>query len=81
MTHEDTFDYFNIKDRVMERKFKYEYDQVAEKSAKKEKSNALSRLFRFMQLLCENNNVEMKKFIRLQIDENGQERANSVNFI
>lgn len=34
-----------------------------------------------MQLLCENNNVEMKKFIRLQCDENGQPRANSINFI
>jgi hypothetical protein len=81
MTHEDTYDYFNTKDRVMERKFIYCYDPIAEKVSKREKSNALNRIFRFLQLLCENNNVEMKKFIRLQRDEDGSERPNSINFI
>jgi hypothetical protein len=52
MTHEDTYDYFNTKDRVMERKFIYCYDPIAEKVAKREKSNALNRIFRFLQLLC-----------------------------
>lgn len=35
VTHEDTYDYFNIKDRVMERKFIYCYDPIAEKAAKR----------------------------------------------
>lgn len=52
MTHEDTYDYFNAKERVMERKFIYQYDPIAEKASKREKSNALNRIFRFLQLLC-----------------------------
>lgn len=68
---EDTFDFFNVKERTMERKFLYTYDAVAEKLRKNEKSEILSRTFRFLQLLCENNNFEMKNFLRQQKDKDG----------
>lgn len=38
ITTEDTFDYFNAKERIMERKFLYTYDATAERLRKTEKS-------------------------------------------
>lgn len=49
----------------------YSYDAVAERLRKNEKSEILSRIFRFLQLLCENNNFEMKIFLRQQKDKQG----------
>jgi hypothetical protein len=42
---------------------------------------ALCRIFRFLQLFCENNNVDMKKFLLEQINEDEQKKTNSINFI
>ncbi len=39
------------------------------------------RIFRFIQLLCENNNVEAKNFIRCQVDSDGTKMINAINFI
>lgn len=45
--------------------------------------NALCRIFRFLQLFCENNNINTKNFIRLQInnDEESTQKPNSINLI
>lgn len=42
---------------------------------------ALCRIFRFLQLFCENNNKDMKKFLSLQINEDDSTKPNSINFI
>jgi inositol 1,4,5-triphosphate receptor type 1/inositol 1,4,5-triphosphate receptor type 3 len=41
----------------------------------------LCRFFRVLQLMCENNNVSMKRFIRQQTDEDDSIKLNSINFI
>ena len=42
---------------------------------------ALCRIFRFLQLFCENNNVSMKKFLMTQVNDNGSVKVASMNFI
>lgn len=42
---------------------------------------AMCRLFRFLQLFCESNNVDFKKFLFCQTNEGGHKKTNSVNFI
>jgi inositol 1,4,5-triphosphate receptor type 1/inositol 1,4,5-triphosphate receptor type 3 len=42
---------------------------------------AMCRLFRFLQLFCENNNISMKKFLSTQINPDENKKTNSVNFI
>ena len=37
--------------------------------------------FRMLQLLCENNNFEMKNFLREQRDKDGNVKLNSINFV
>jgi hypothetical protein len=39
------------------------------------------RVFRFLQLLCENNHVDNKKYFLVQKDENDQPKVNSINMI
>lgn len=41
----------------------------------------LRRVFRFLQLLCENDNQEMKKYVFSQTNEQGVVKYMSVNFI
>ena len=41
----------------------------------------MCRLFRFLQLFCESNNVDFKKFLFCQTNEGGHKKTNSVNFI
>ena len=41
----------------------------------------LCRIFRFLQLFCENNNIEMKRFLSTQINDDDGKKTNSVNFI
>lgn len=44
---------------------------------------ALCRIFRFLQLFCENGNIKMKKFLLAQTNdvEGTQKKTNSINFI
>lgn len=42
---------------------------------------ALCRAFRFLQLFCENNNIDMKKFLMKQINEDGEDKVTTINFI
>jgi len=48
-----------------------------------EKSNelALCRIFRFLQLFCENGNNTMKNFLLQQTNVGGDKKTNNVNFI
>lgn len=46
-----------------------------------ENEKALCRIFRFLQLFCENNNKEMKKFLKMQINNDDKNKTNSINFI
>jgi hypothetical protein len=41
----------------------------------------LKRTFRFLQLLCENDNQDLKKYIYSQTNENGIVKYMSINFI
>lgn len=41
----------------------------------------MCRMFRFLQLFCENNNIDMKKFLYEQINLDENRKTNSVNFI
>jgi hypothetical protein len=56
-SHEDTYDYYNVREKVLEKKFGYEIEDRMEAKVKTDNENALVRSFRFMQLFCENNNV------------------------
>jgi len=38
-------------------------------------------MFRFLQLFCENNNIEMKKFIMTQTNNDDTPKINTINFI
>lgn len=79
--HEDTYDYYNVREKVLEKKFGYETVDRMEAKVKADNENALVRCFRFLQLFCENNNVDMKKFLLVQIDESGVKKAKTINFI
>lgn len=52
-----------------------------EAKVKMDNENALVRCFRFLQLFCENNNVDMKKFLLTQTEENGDKKSKTINFI
>jgi inositol 1,4,5-triphosphate receptor type 1/inositol 1,4,5-triphosphate receptor type 3 len=41
----------------------------------------LWRTFRMLQLLCENNNVDFKRYLLQQSDKDGQVNINSINFV
>lgn len=41
----------------------------------------MQRAFRMLQLMCENNNVNMKNFLREQIDKEEVVQLNSIDFI
>jgi hypothetical protein len=44
-------------------------------------SDVLKRSFRFLQLLCENDNQDLKKYIYSQTNETGVVKYLSINFI
>ncbi|CAD8078308.1 unnamed protein product [Paramecium sonneborni] len=77
----DTFDFFDDETSTMLRLNHIEKDDVKEENIKEEFINLLNRSFRFLQLLCENNNVKMKNFIRQQIDPDLNPKIGSINFI
>lgn len=49
---------------IMKRQHLYEEDDQKEERLKRSFVMILNRAFRFLQLLCENNNSSMKNFIR-----------------
>lgn len=50
-------------------------------SAEMNNELAMCRLFRFLQLFCENNNVDMKRFLSSQTNDDESKKINTVNFI
>lgn len=48
---------------------------------RRDSCNLISKIFRFLQLLCENNNKAMKSYIQNQIDTSLQVKYTSVSFI
>ena len=38
-------------------------------------------IFRFLQLLCECNNIELKNFVREQVNTDGEKKGYSFNLI
>jgi hypothetical protein len=66
---------------VLEKKFGYETEDRMEAKVKTDNENALVRSFRFLQLFCENNNVDMKNFLLEQKNEDYKKKAKTINFI
>lgn len=60
----DNFDYYDEKSDQMKRHNVVEPDDAKETAFKKQAMDIICRSFRVLQLLCENNNVQMKNFIR-----------------
>jgi hypothetical protein len=79
--HEDTYDFYNAREKVLEKKFGYETVDRMEARVKKSNEDALVRCFRFLQLFCENNNIDMKNFLLTQTDESGTKKSKTINFI
>jgi hypothetical protein len=78
---EDTYDYFDPKENTIVKEFGNKSVDKFEAMAEINYEKALCRIFRFLQLFCENNNVSMKHFLQEQINEDEVKKANSINFI
>ena len=64
------------------------YEMIIDKSEiedsrqeRKHSCSLISKLYRFLQLLCENNNKSMKSYIQNQIDSSLQVKYTSISFI
>ncbi|KAM3129578.1 hypothetical protein pb186bvf_018329 [Paramecium bursaria] len=75
----DNLEYYDTKTQTMQRIDNWDIEDKEEQ--KQEFKQLLSRGFRYLQLLCENNNIEMKNFIRQQIDVDNTIKINTINFI
>ena len=62
----DTYDYFSVEDQEIVRHFGHSKVDKFEQQIEANNELAMCRLFRFLQLFCENNNIEMKKFLYAQ---------------
>lgn len=80
-THSDTYDFYDERENIMERRFGYEEETSEEEKLFKQLVSALSRVYRFLQLLCEGNNSEMKNYIRGQVDADGKIKTANFDFI
>jgi len=78
---EDTYDYFDSKENTISKEFGYKSFDKFELMAEINYEKALCRIFRFLQLFCENNNVNMKHFLQEQINEDTAKKTSSINFI
>lgn len=72
----DNYDYYDAKLRYTQRKNVFEPNSTDEYLYNKLCITTYRRAFKFLQLLCENNNKEGKGFIRVQPD-----KAKQYNFI
>ncbi|KAM3147677.1 hypothetical protein pb186bvf_000005 [Paramecium bursaria] len=77
----DNYDFYDLESGMMIRLNVVEPDDAKETAFKKLCLDVICRFFRVLQLLCENNNKEMKKFLLQQVDYNGKPKLNSINFI
>jgi inositol 1,4,5-triphosphate receptor type 1/inositol 1,4,5-triphosphate receptor type 3 len=61
----DSYDHFDSKENILVKMFGHKTDKF-EIETELNYELALCRIFRFLQLFCENNNIEMKKFLMTQ---------------
>ena len=71
----------NTDSNVIEAAFGVTGSDKTEMRAEKNNELALCRIFRFLQLFCENGNNSMKDFLLVQINTNKEKKTNCVNFI
>lgn len=60
----DDKNYFNVELGVVERKNTIELPNTNQKKQKALSIKVFKRVFRFLQLLCENNNIDNKNYMR-----------------
>jgi hypothetical protein len=77
----DNYDHYDIDRKSVVRKNVYEPDNAKEEEYKNTCITTFRRAFKFIQLLCENNNNDGKHFIREQKTKEGTKKLNSINFI
>ncbi|CAD8077595.1 unnamed protein product [Paramecium sonneborni] len=77
----DNYDFYDDETSTISRLNPTQEDDIKEENIKEEFKNLLNKSFRFLQLLCENNNVKMKNFIRQQIETDLNPKIGSINFI
>ena len=77
----DNYDHYDIQMKCVVRMNVYEPDNAKEEEYKITCVTTFRRAFKFIQLLCENNNVVGKNFIREQKIKDGPKKLNSINFI
>ena len=77
----DTYDYFDGESNVIFSAFGVTGFDKNEMRSEKNNQLALCRVFRFLQLMCENGNNQMKEFLLVQTNTNGDRKTNAVNFI
>lgn len=76
----DRYDYYDLPTRSLRRFGGFEIDKDEEDEEILEK-RVFACLFKFMQLLCECNNIEFKNFIREQKNTDGSKKNNSINIL
>ena len=77
----DTYDYFDSDSNVIFSAFGFTGFDKNEMRSENNNELALCRVFRFLQLMCENGNNKMKDFLLVQTNTNGDRKTNVVNFI
>lgn len=79
----DTYDFYSLGEKACVRKNVFEPDDAKEEEFKRVCMSAYRRSFKFIQLLCENNNTDSKRLINEQKKEKeGKEKKlNSIDFI
>ena len=78
----DTYDYYSTDSNAIVREFSPTSRDKTELEKEYNNEKALCRIFRFLQLFCENNNIKMKHFLYEQKDgEEGEKKPNTINFI
>lgn len=76
----DSYDHFDSKENILVKMFGHKTDKF-EIQTELNYELALCRTFRFLQLFCENNNIEMKKFVMNQVNDDGTPKLTNINFI
>jgi uncharacterized protein with PQ loop repeat len=76
----DRYEYFDQSSRSLLRFGGYEQERDEQLEEALER-RVFSCLFRFMQLLCECNNIEFKHFIREQKNLDGKRKNNTINIL
>ena len=76
----DSYDHFDSKESILVKLFGHKTNKH-EIQTENNYEMALCRIFRFLQLLCENNNIAMKNFLLRQANEDGGVKVTSINFI